>query len=87
MPPWHSSAADSPRNTLATFLRLHDEMEAALVAYTTQHTRAYAERLAILSDQMVALIDLSLIPAPSRREVGIRDLGLSDGHLRTHPPG
>ena len=63
---------DSPRDTLTTFLWLCDEMEATLFAYTTRPTHAYAERLAILSDQMVALIDLSLIPAPLRREVGIQ---------------
>lgn len=63
---------DSPRDTLSTFLRLHDEMEAALIAYTTKHTHTYATRLAILSDQMVSLVDLSLIPDPLRREVGIQ---------------
>jgi MscS family membrane protein len=66
---------DSPRDTLATFLRLHDEMEAALVAYTTHPSRPHAARLAILSDQMVALIDLHQVPEPSRREVGIKTGG------------
>ncbi len=67
-----SIRTDSPRNTLSTFLRLHDEMEAALVAYGSGKTAAGSRRLTLLSDQMIALIDLSLIPAPSRREAGIQ---------------
>ena len=62
---------DSPRDLFATFLHLSDEMEAALVAYTTQPSLAGAQRLALLSDQMVALMDLSAVSNASRREVGI----------------
>ena len=62
---------DSPRDLYSTFLRLSDEMEAALLAYTTRPTLAGAQRLALLSDQMVALTDLSSVSIASRREVGI----------------
>ena len=63
---------DSPRDTLATFLRLDAEMEAALVAYTAHPTNPHAAHLAILSDQMVALMDLHQIPDSSCREAGIK---------------
>lgn len=63
---------DSPRETLATFLWLSDEMEAVLLRYTVENTSTGAARLALLSDQMVSLIDLEPIARSSRREVGIR---------------
>jgi MscS family membrane protein len=63
---------DSPRETLSTFLRLSADMEAALVDYTTRASLAGAARLALLSDQMVALIDLRTVASASRREVGIQ---------------
>jgi len=63
---------DSPRHTFATFLRLRDEMEAAILSYTERSSFGGAARISLLSDQMVALIDLEFVPRISRREVGIR---------------
>jgi len=78
---------DSPRDTLETFLRLSDEMQAALLDYTARKTRAGAERLVLLSDQMVALIDLDAVASVSRREVGIETATyLMDIFGRIAPP-
>ncbi len=78
---------DSPRDLYATFLRLSDEMEDALLAYTTQPTLAGAQRLSLLSDQMVALTDLGSVSNASRREVGIATATyLMDIFGRIDPP-
>ena len=62
-------------------------MEAALVDYAAQNTHAGAERLALLSDEMVALIDLELVASASRREVGIKTMTyLMDIFGRIAPP-
>ena len=63
---------DSPRNTFASFLRLRDEMEAAILSYTERNSFGGAARISLLSDQMVALIDLEPVARASRREVGVR---------------
>jgi len=63
---------DSPRDTFATFLRLSNEMEAAVLSYTERNSFSGAARISLLSDQMVALIDLEPVASASRREVGIR---------------
>ncbi|MFO7642824.1 MAG: hypothetical protein R6W95_00435, partial [Desulfosarcina sp.] len=63
---------DSPRYTFATFLRLRDEMETAILSYTERNSFGGAARISLLSDQMVALIDLEPVPRTSRREVGVR---------------
>lgn len=78
---------DSPRDTFATFLRLSDAMEAALIDYSERNTRAGAERLALLSDKMVALIDLESVASVARREVGIKTATyLMDIFGRIAPP-
>ncbi|MCR9087433.1 MAG: mechanosensitive ion channel family protein [Rhodobacteraceae bacterium] len=80
-------STDSPRDVLRSFLLLRDEMEAGLLAYTTDPTRAGAQRLALLSDQMVALFDLDLVPRVARREVGIETATyLMDIFGRIDPP-
>jgi MscS family membrane protein len=62
---------DSPRLTLTTFLRLKDDLEQTLLAYRDGKTRALANRIELLLDQLSALLDLSAVPRASRREVGI----------------
>nr|WP_172328098.1 mechanosensitive ion channel family protein [Mangrovicoccus sp. HB161399] len=62
---------DSPRDTLQSFLELRDEMERQLLAYLAAPSLAGAHGLALLSDQMVALQDLELVPPVARRETGI----------------
>jgi len=78
---------DSPRDTLATFLRLSDEMETAVADYLVRSTRAGAQRITLLSDQLVALIDLDAVASASRREVGIQTATyLMDIFGRITPP-
>ena len=60
---------ESPRQTLASFLRLRDALETALAAYKRESSFANAETVAVLVDQMRTLFDLSGVPAASRREV------------------
>jgi MscS family membrane protein len=62
---------DSPQDTFDTFLRLSAGMETALLSYIDQPDFPGLTRLAFLSDQMNAVLDLSQVPAASRREVGI----------------
>ena len=63
---------DSPRATFETFLRLSQALEEAVLAYQKEATFAGLSRISLMSDQLVALIDLEPIPAASRRETGIR---------------
>lgn len=60
---------ESPRQTLASLLRLRDALEKALAAYKQESTFANAEAVSVLSDQMRTLFDFSQVPAASRREV------------------
>jgi MscS family membrane protein len=61
---------DSPRQTLASFLRLRDELEAALGAYRQETTILHAVRLADLTEQMRSLFDFSEVPVASRQQIG-----------------
>lgn len=65
---------ESPRETFVGFLRLSAAMEAAVQAYIDAPSFAGAARLALLSDQMNALLDLEGTAATARREVGIRTM-------------
>ncbi len=78
---------DSPRQTLDSFLRLARRMEAAAAAYTAEPTFAGAARLALLSDEMLSLIDLASVATASRREVGVSTFSyLMDIFGRIGPP-
>jgi MscS family membrane protein len=61
---------DSPRQTLASFIRLRDALEAALSAYWAESTFDRGSRVNVLMDQLRMLSDLSQVPVASRREVG-----------------
>ncbi len=63
---------DSPHEMMESFLRLSEEMEAAVLTYTQDSTFEGAAQIALLSDQMASLIDLEPVASSSRREVGIR---------------
>lgn len=67
---------DSPRATMASFLRLRDELETATLSYLAAPDRAGAAMLTLLSDQLNSLIDLDAVPAASRRETGVRTYSL-----------
>jgi len=62
---------DSPRQTFRTFLRLKDDLELTLLDYRDDKTKALYEQMELIADQLIALIDLSLVPKASRREVGV----------------
>ena len=63
---------DSPRTTLKSFLRLRDELEQTLRSYRLNNkSRELAEQMEVISDQLVALLDLSSVARASRREIGI----------------
>ena len=62
---------DSPRDTIETFLHITDEMETALIAYLGKPSYGQVAEIALMSDQLVSLIDLEEIPPAARRETGI----------------
>ena len=62
---------DSPRQTFRTFLRLKDDLELTLLDYRDDKTNRLYERMELITDQLIALIDLSLVPKSSRREIGV----------------
>lgn len=66
---------DSPQATLSSFLRLRTQFEEAARAYWERHNRSNAERALLIADEFMSLIDLSEVPAASRRAVGIETGG------------
>jgi hypothetical protein len=74
---------ESPRQTLATFMRLRDALEAALAGYYEDGSIASSERLDLAADQMRGLFDLrgSGRRAPRGRH---RDRDLCPRHSRPH---
>ncbi len=62
---------ESPRQTFRTFLQLKDDLELTLQDYSNNKTRALREQATLIGSQFIALIDLSLVPSASRREVGV----------------
>lgn len=63
---------DSPRETLATFLRLADDVETALQSYREDPSRETIDQIRAHSLQMIQLLDLSAVPSASRAKVGRR---------------
>ncbi len=61
---------ESPRETLTSFMRLRDELEAVLLTYPTDKTAAKATRIEVLFDRLISLIDLSSVPDTTKHEVG-----------------
>jgi len=70
-----AARTDSPRHTLASFLRLGKELEAAVTAFRHTRDRVHAERIGLISDELVSLIDLSQVSVAARRETGDETLG------------
>lgn len=66
----------SPRATLASFIRLTEEAEDKLGEYREKNSLAIVEDLALLGDQYEQLLDLSMVPAASRREFRGDRLGI-----------
>ena len=68
--PVYVARTDSPRATLSSFLRLRGQFEEAARAYWEKHDRSNAERALLIADEFTSLIDLSEVPAASRRAIG-----------------
>jgi len=61
---------DSPRETLASFIRLRDALERGLAAYREDRSSENAKLLALIFYQMKTLFDFSHIPIASRQDLG-----------------
>jgi MscS family membrane protein len=61
---------ESPRQTLKTFLRLKDELEAVVLVYQKRKSWSLDRQITLLLDQFIELIDLSEVASISRREIG-----------------
>jgi len=61
---------ESPRETFESFLRVSGELSDTILQYRSDKSIALAKRLGVLSEQALALIDLSQVPAANRRERG-----------------
>jgi MscS family membrane protein len=62
---------NSPRETFRSFLRLRDELEQTLLTYRLGKSRELYEHMELIYDQLLALLDMSLVTPASRRQIGI----------------
>ena len=62
---------DSPRNTLASFVRLKEGFKTTFEAYQIQKSKELAAQIILINEKILALLDLSLVAEASRRETGI----------------
>lgn len=76
---------DSPRETLASFLRLARAMDLALEAYRKDPRRKYRDYMGALGAQSRELIDLTNVPKASRHEIGTDTVGYLSDVLRRVP--
>ena len=60
----------SPRDTVASLIRVRDELEPALLSYRNTKSAEGARHVESLVAQLSSLVDLSGIPEAARREVG-----------------
>lgn len=60
---------DSPRATMATFLRLAADMEARLGSYAERQSEFTARRVSAVVTEFIEIVDLSAVPPASRRDV------------------
>ncbi len=66
---------DSPRQTLSAFLHLRDALEASLLSYKQEWNFEHGDRVLLIKEQLVSLIDLSAVAPASRRQTGDETLG------------
>lgn len=71
----HVARTESPRATISSFLRLRAQFEEAAKAYWERQDRTNADRALLIAEEFTSLIDLSEVPAASRRAVGIETGG------------
>ncbi len=77
----------SPRETLYSFVRLGAEFQFAFANYRETHDSERWAQLAFLLDQWLSLIDLSQVPAVTRRDVGAQTAACGpDISNRIEPP-
>lgn len=69
-PVFRTIRTDSPRDTLESFLRISGELSESIVRYRTDKSAELTQKLALLSEQAAALIDLSAVPNAARQERG-----------------
>lgn len=62
---------DSPRDTIESFLNIAEEMETAIMAYLEAPSYRLVSEIALMSDQLVSLMDLEDVASVTRRETGI----------------
>ena len=65
---------DSPRSTLATFLRLREDLEQSILAYRRDRNADIVRHVRSLRDQFIALMDVSMFAEVSQRETGIKTM-------------
>ena len=65
-PPIRPVRTDSPRDTLTTFLRLRNELEAAVLDYNASRSSDGHNQITLLFDQLRALINLEAVASASR---------------------
>lgn len=66
----------SPRQTIATFLRLAAEMEARLDSYAQVKSAFTARRVAAIITEVLEIVDISEVPPASRRDAANDTLAL-----------
>ncbi|MEM1048566.1 MAG: mechanosensitive ion channel domain-containing protein [Pseudomonadota bacterium] len=78
---------ESPRATLESFLSKSEEFAAAILEYRSNKSLELARRIDVLSEQILALIDLSEVPLANRRKIGDQTtMALLDILWRVEPP-
>ena len=61
---------DSPRQTMASFLRLRDDLEQTLLSYREEKSWDKVQHFFALNEQLISLLDLRTTPTASRFQVG-----------------
>ncbi|MGR3805648.1 mechanosensitive ion channel family protein [Marinibacterium profundimaris] len=69
---WSPVRTDSPRDTIASFTRVSGDLEAIVGAYLEDPSLDLLAEIALLSDELVFLINLEDVATATRRETGIR---------------
>ncbi|CTQ55325.1 MscS family inner membrane protein YnaI [Roseibium album] len=70
-PDFRPARTDSPRQTLASFIKLRSDLEANLATFVTDRSAERQAKLVVQMEQLVSLVDLSETPRALRRDVGI----------------
>ncbi|WP_257098544.1 mechanosensitive ion channel family protein [Pseudovibrio flavus] len=78
---------DSPKDTMATFRRLREQLEYTLLAYNLNPSDTLADQARLLAAQLVNLIDLSQVPSGLQSQEGLETIAFVLDILgRIEPP-